>query len=177
VDKIPGASQETLTGICQVPGDLLHPVAVRPPHNARDLDRAGLQIDDEQHEVANQAFGGEHINAEEIRRGDRAPMRLEERLPARLFVALGSGIGPVLEKDPLDRASRDLVSQVLQRATDSSVPPTGVRPCHRQDELLDFGGRLWPPHATNSAAVILLRDQPRIPSKQRVRRYDGPDAE
>jgi hypothetical protein len=50
-------------------------------HPRGDLNATSLQIDDEEHEVTNKPADRQHLNAEEVGRGDRAPMSPQERAP------------------------------------------------------------------------------------------------
>ncbi|MCX5736913.1 MAG: hypothetical protein NTZ61_00150 [Proteobacteria bacterium] len=72
VDQVPGVAKEPLASSGEVPGDLLHPVPVRLPHDTGDLHRPGLQVDYEQREVAHQPSRSRHLDAEEVRRSDCA---------------------------------------------------------------------------------------------------------
>ena len=62
VDEIESSLQESFLGICEIASDLLHPISVRPLGDPRNLDPASLEIDDEEHEVADQAPTCEHLD-------------------------------------------------------------------------------------------------------------------
>jgi hypothetical protein len=64
VDQVALADQETIDAIGEVARDLLHPRAMRLPHDAADLYPLGLDVDEEEHEGANEA--GERQQAGEL---------------------------------------------------------------------------------------------------------------
>ena len=156
VDQIPRVAEKALTIGSEIPGDLLHPVAIRPSRNTRDLYGSGLQVDHEQNEVARQTSRRQELHAEEIRRGDRTPVRLQERRPRQLLSALGSGLEPAIQEDSLDRASTDFASQVVQRAADPRVAPAGIFASHRDHEALDLARRFRSADVAGGATVVLL---------------------
>jgi hypothetical protein len=81
VDQVPLADQETIDAIGEVARHLLHPGAMRLPHDTGDLNPSGLEVDDEEHEGANEAGERQHLHGEEVDRANRTEVRLEERLP------------------------------------------------------------------------------------------------
>src|SRR5580700_7900556 len=95
-DQVPEARQRARRGVGEVAGDLRHPSAVGRAGNAGDVNAPGLEVDDEQHEVAYEAPAREHLRAEEVRRGDGAPMRLEKGLPGHRPSSARSGLDAVL---------------------------------------------------------------------------------
>ena len=54
------------------------------PRDAGDIDPACIQLDDEQHMVADQPVQSEHLDGEEVGGGHGRPLGLQERLPTRL---------------------------------------------------------------------------------------------
>ncbi len=63
--------------------------------DARDLDAAGLEVDDEKHEIANQSTGGKHFHGEEIRCSCSSPMGFQKGAPGGAFVPRGCGLDTV----------------------------------------------------------------------------------
>ena len=59
-----------------------------------DVHAAGLEVDDEPDDVADEAAEREDLDGEEVGRRDRAEVRLEERLPWHRLAALGAGSKP-----------------------------------------------------------------------------------
>ncbi len=65
-DEVPESHQRARRGVGKVAGDLHHPIAVRLGGHAGDVNAPGLEVDDEQHEVAYEAPAREHLHAEEV---------------------------------------------------------------------------------------------------------------
>jgi hypothetical protein len=57
------------------------------------MNASGLEVDHEQHQVAHKTDRGSELDAEEGRRGDRAPVRLQERLLWHGLSPHGRGAG------------------------------------------------------------------------------------
>src|SRR5688572_14221111 len=81
VNEVAATEQESVFAIRPVSSDLTHPGSVGGGDDSSDLDLAGLEVDYEQHEVANEPPPRDPFDREEVRRGDRSPMRLQEGLP------------------------------------------------------------------------------------------------
>ena len=76
------------------------------------------------------------------RRGRQAfPVRLQERLPRRALVPLGSRGEPVVVQDPLHRVPGDGVAEVGERAADPRVAPRRILTRHPHDEFGHRPGR------------------------------------
>jgi hypothetical protein len=98
-----------------------HPLAVRGSRNARNLHSTGLEVEHEEHRVADEPTPSDDFDCEEVRRGDYSPMRLDNRR-SRHSSSLKRDAGEaVLEKDSLDRISASLVANVVERALDPCV--------------------------------------------------------
>src|ERR1700723_2160086 len=80
-DEVPEARQRTGRGVGEVAGDLRHPSAVGHAGDAGDVNASGLEVDDERHEVAHETPARERLDAEEVRRSNGTPVRLEKGLP------------------------------------------------------------------------------------------------
>ncbi len=171
MDKVARPVQESLFTIGEISRDLAHPLAIGPRKNSGDLDSPALEVDDEEDEISNQACPREHFDAKEVSCSDRAPMGLQERLPRHSLPA--DRVEAVLEQDPFDRISTDLVSQVVERASDSGVAPAGVVASHSEDQLPNYSCGSRTTRSSAFAAVILSRDQPSVPSEQSIRRHQG----
>jgi hypothetical protein len=66
VNELPFAAQEAFGRIGQVARDLLHPRFVGLVNDACDLDTSALEVEHEQHEMANKPAHREHFDAEEV---------------------------------------------------------------------------------------------------------------
>ncbi len=55
MNEVPDSVQKSILGIREVARDLLHPFSIRPPGNPGDLNPASPEVDDEEHEVPDQA--------------------------------------------------------------------------------------------------------------------------
>lgn len=73
-----------------------------------------LEINDEEHEIPYEASAREHLDAEEVRRRDGAPVRLEEGLPGHRLSTEWSGLDTVRLEDALDGGPSDVQAQLLE---------------------------------------------------------------
>ena len=83
----------------------------------------------------------------------------------------------IVEQNALDRVAPDFVAEIAEGASDSRVSPTRVVTGYSDDQLLDLRRSLWASSAAGEAAIVLLGDQPAVPSKQRVWRHQPGDLE
>jgi hypothetical protein len=74
MDEIASSIQEPTFGVGEIARDLADPRPVRSGKNPRDLDSAGLEVDDEEDEKPNQAGPGEDIGSSDCV-SDRRPSR------------------------------------------------------------------------------------------------------
>lgn len=106
----------------------------------------------------NQAGPCDRLHREEIHRGDRAPVRAQERAPRTAFAAFGRGVHAGLDKDALHRVAADVVAEVVQGASDARlVAPGRIILGHAQHELDDGGlstGRVL--HAVADAVISAM---------------------
>ena len=168
-------AQESLVAIGEITRNLFHPLAIRSRKDPCNLDPPSLEINDEENEISNQSRPSDHFNAEEVSRCNRAPMSLQERLPGHpLFPAR---VESIFEKDPFDRISCDLMPEIVERSSNSGVAPARVVASHQEYQLLDIGFSPRTTWLSVPAAIIFLRDQLSVPTKQSIRRYQGPDFE
>ena len=72
------AAEEPVVGIGQVPRDLFHPRLGRLTRDARDLHCACLQPHHEKDEVADESTERQHLDREEVGRGERVPVSGEK---------------------------------------------------------------------------------------------------
>ncbi|HEU4734680.1 MAG TPA: hypothetical protein VFT22_42610 [Kofleriaceae bacterium] len=150
------------------------PCAIRLPDHAADLHPPGLEVDHEQHEVANEPRQREHLDREEVRGGDRAQVRADERLPRHPLAPRGCGLKAMSLQDPLDRVATDLVAEVVQRTDQPRVPPARILRRHPDHELFHVDGDCGTPGPAARRAVVLAGDQLAVPAQDRVGRdQDG----
>ena len=76
-----GACDRTVVGHRQRPHDLLHEQRLGVRRGSEDLHAAGGQVDDEHRVVRDQASPRPDFRREKIGASDRAPVRVQERLP------------------------------------------------------------------------------------------------
>ena len=69
------------------------------------------------------------------------------------------------------------MTEIAECAADSGVAPAGVAPGHPENQPFDLGRRLGAARPARLAAIVLLGDQPPVPSKQRVRSHQGANLE
>ncbi len=81
----------------------------------------------------------------------------------------------IIEKDPFDCVSCDLMTEIVERSSNSRLAPARVVAGHQEYQLLDagFGPRAtWP---SVLAPVVFLRDQLSVPTKQSIWCHQGTD--
>jgi hypothetical protein len=122
MDQVALAAQEAIDAVGQIASDLPDPRVVRMADQTGNMHTAGLEVDDEPDDVADETAEREGLDGEEVGRRDHAEVRLEEGLPRHRLAAFGSGIvggrieprktGPARSRDgdepirsPGDRAS------------------------------------------------------------------------
>jgi hypothetical protein len=69
------------------------------------------------------------------------------------------------------------VAEIAESASDSRVSPARVVAGYSDDQLLDLDRCLGTTNRAALAAIVLLGDQPPVPSKQGVWRHQGADLE
>jgi len=79
----------------------------------------------------------------------------------------------IFEKDPFDCVSRDLMSEIMERSSDSGVAPPRIVVGHQEDQLLDIGCGPWTTWTSILAADIFFRDQLPVPPEQSIRGHQG----
>lgn len=94
MDQVRRSSEESFDRIHQVAHHLFHPLTIGIDVNSRNLDCAGLELDDEEHHVAGRAEWAQGFHAEEITRMQRVPVHFDERLPRPLLLPLSAGTIP-----------------------------------------------------------------------------------
>src|SRR5215471_4300222 len=83
----------------------------------------------------------------------------------------GAGSSPCSFKI-LAMVPRDLMAQVGQGSLDSPVAPSPILGGHTHHQLLDLVLRTRTAGATLLAAIVLLADQPAVPSHERCRGHN-----
>ncbi len=187
MDEVASPIQEPRITIGEIARHLFHPFSIGLPDNSGNLDSTSLEVDDEEHEVPNQASPRQHLGAEEIGCRYGSPVSLQEGLPRHRSCSKRGGIQPIIKEDSLDRvaaakslcdealagsARRDLVPQVVECSSNSRATPGRILTRHLQDQLLDLDGCPGAPNRAALAPIVLPRDQPPIPPKQGVRRHE-----
>ena len=89
------AAEEAVAGVGQVPCELCHPGLVRMTGDPGDLHGAGLELHDEEDEIADQSAQGQHLDGEKVGRREAVPVSGQKRLPGRLRAALRCGLDAV----------------------------------------------------------------------------------
>src|SRR5262245_41404290 len=123
MDQVALATQEPVDAIGQVPRDLLDPRVVRMADQTSDVHAAGLEVDDEPDDVADETAEREDLGGEEVSRRDCSEVRSEKSPPRHCLAALGCRLQAMLGENALDRVSSDFVSEVVERAADPGVTP------------------------------------------------------
>jgi hypothetical protein len=94
VDDVALALQKSVHAVRQVAGNLFHPGAVWLARDACDLNAPASQIDHELHEVADQTIEGQHLDREEVHRGDDTEMAWRKVLRGMRLPRIGAGSRP-----------------------------------------------------------------------------------
>ncbi len=174
-DGVASAKEEAIEGIGEATGHPQHPSPVWSRRDPRDLNFAGLEVHDEEDQVADEAVVLEDLDAEEVGSPDGSPMGLEEGLPGRALAALRGRLQAMLNEDVLDGAAADGGSQVHQSALDTTVAPAGVLLRHLEHQVNHL---LLGPEASGSAtsgAIVLPGHQAAIPTQDGLRGDDACD--
>jgi hypothetical protein len=101
------------------------------------VNASGLEVDDEQHQVAHQAAACEHLDAEKVRGRDGPPAGLEERFPRH--------------RQTLSRYHRRIVSGVASDATSASrLRPSGLPASERSRRSASVNRRRRGPRRARS---------------------------
>jgi hypothetical protein len=121
VYEVLGASKKAVRWIGQVARHLLHPFRVGTYGNPRNLDGAGLDVDNEEDHVAEGSTQAEDFYAEEVTRVQGIPVHLDELIPgppllpfwrwieAGLCQMVATVVRPISTFRPVRSASRILV--------------------------------------------------------------------
>src|SRR5882762_9006445 len=70
---------------------------------------------------------------------------------------------------------RQQVAEIGQRSLNSAIAPASILPGHSNHQRGNIGSRSRSPWATIRASIILLGDQPSMPSQQRLGSHDRGD--
>jgi hypothetical protein len=119
------------------------PGTVGTGRHACDMDAAGVKVDEEQDVVGYRPAERPDSLGEEVRCPERFEVPLDELMPGAT-AAFWAGIETMLEQDPSNRRSGDVMEKQLAEFTeDSSVAPTrGLR--HFDDQLTELFRLPWP---------------------------------
>ena len=171
-DQAADATEESVLAVGEVPPDPRSAWTVCDPG---DLHPAGLDVDHEEDEVADQTTEREHLDGEEVGRGDLAEVGPDERLPRGLPGPPGCRLDAVIEKNPLDGVPADLVAEVPKSVPDSGVAPGWAFGCHPDDQPCDLRARVGATRTAPLRPIVLLGDEMSVPAKDRVGRDDAGD--
>jgi hypothetical protein len=107
------APERTGHGVGQIAGDLRHPTPISPAGDARDVNAARPEKT-----VPGSAPGpaSEHLDAEEVRGCNRAPVGLQKRLPRHRFSSQRSGFEAVFLEQTLNRRTSKVQPQVAEHS-------------------------------------------------------------
>ena len=154
--------QEAVDRIGQIAGHLLQPPAIGLWVDPGDVPPAGLQLDHEEDDIPPKTGQGAHLDREEIGGRQTFPVRLQERLPRRALVPLGSQGDPVVVQDPLNRVPGDGVAEVGERAADPRVAPRRMLPRHAYIRVRNH--EKWCPrgHVDETLTVVELQLSERL---------------
>ena len=155
---------------------LFHEGRSWPRRRTDDLYASALQAQREEHVVGDETSRSPHLRREEVCRGERSPVSLEELRPDRLRSLLGCRLDSMGSKDSFHRVERHLATNVRQSALYSPVAPTRTLVGHPDDEILD---RFHDARSPGSFPIErpLPSDQLAVPTQDRVWRDDRRDLE
>ena len=93
-DQVLFPAERAVEEVRDLAADLEHQFLVGRVVERDDLHAARGELDEEDDVVGDESARGRDVGREEVRRGDRLPVRLQERSPGRLSDPwIGSGLG------------------------------------------------------------------------------------
>ena len=173
VDQVAVLEQEAIEAVHERPSDSDHPVAIWILGDPCDGHSAGGQVDDEEHMEPGQPTECPGFNSEKVGGRDRLPMGPEKHTPRR--VSLGRRLETVFSQYVGDRGASDAMAQLLECALKPEIALVRVLFGHAHHQLPDLLHDARSPRASLHAPIVLLGNQPAMPSQNRVRRDDGAD--
>ena len=152
----------------EVERDLFHENSVWVWCGCREMDPAGLQLNDEKSVERDQTRGSPDLGSEEVGSSKSVPVTPKKLCPRRLSSAKRCRLDTMIRQDPLHRVGRDLVAEVGYSSLVSSVAPRRVRLGHAKHQFLDLRRDGWTPR---SAARVgpFPRYELSVPSEDRIR--------
>jgi hypothetical protein len=90
-NQVVRVAEEAIVRVGKVPCHLCHPRFVRLTRNTGDLHGAGLELHDEEDNVADESAPSQHFDGEKVRGRKAVPMRCQKCLPGRVRAALRGG--------------------------------------------------------------------------------------
>ena len=99
----------------------------------------------------------------------------QERLPGRVRAALRCGLDAVVFEDRFNRVARDVVAETLQPAADPCVTPGRILRRHAYHERRDVRLGARATGASRLRAIVLVGDEPPIPTEDGVGCHDSGD--
>jgi len=137
--------------------------------DACDANAPRLQVDDEEHEMSREPLKREHLNGEEVRGGDGAPMGLQKGLPGQSLPSTGSRLESVLGEDALNGGASEEEAEILERTAKARVAPRRIRARHRYERVGRVSALPRAPRSAASGAVVLGGDELSVPAQNRFR--------
>ena len=173
MDEEPSVSQASVLGIGGVSHELGDPRPVGLGADARDLNAAAGQVNQDQHGEAGQAAWRPDRDRAAVGGGEHVPVGRETLPPGRALLAVGGGFEAALLAHVGEGAPRDLMPEVAAGTPTTGVAPRAVLGGHPDDEPTD---RVHDPGAARSAtaaAVVWPRDQLSMPAEEGIGRDQG----
>jgi len=177
MDEMAKSVQKSLFTIGEITSDLAHPLFFRLLNDPRDLDFSVLMSITKRTKYRTKP---DRVITSTLKKSVAAilgndvsspALSPQKRLPRHSPFSVR--IESMLEKDPFDRISTDLVSQVVERSSDCGVAPARILAGHSEHQLPYFGRGSRTTGASALAPVILSRDQLTVPSEKSIRGDQG----
>ena len=150
VQQIPAAAQKADLGKAHVPRHLLHPALVRRRRHAGNPHLPGCHSHQRQHLVSHQSTRRPYFSSEKVYRGQDFHVRADELPPAHRSATFGRGCDGVSFQKIGYRLVADFVAEIIQRARNPAISPTGILSCQSQNQFFDLIPCSRPSQATDS---------------------------
>lgn len=122
--------QETVKGIGQVSGDLLHEVITQRRHPGSKVNATCFQLRDEQEIERHQSTFRPDLNRREVDRGQYVPMRSKKRLLVRLSFPVRSRLDSMLFENVAHGLVGNLMAKICQRTLNPIITPQRGFTCY-----------------------------------------------
>ena len=173
-DEVAEARQRARRGVGEVAGDLRHPSAVGRAGDAGDVNASGLEVDDEQDEVAYEA---PRVSTSTLKKSVAATApqcALRKVFQGVVLPRSGAGSMPCsVSEDALAGRPSEVEAQVLEYTAKPRVAPRWILARHRQ-QLLDLvtSGGWTAGTAADTTPIVLRSDLLAVPPKDGLRRRE-----